>query len=185
MRSFILAAAFVSQVPALLAQAKTSVVPGDRIWAQNHRPTGGWDRGIKGTVVSVGEDGLRLDVTVHGAPIVVPESPEVRVRVSAGKRSSALRGLGYGFAIGASALGVAGLAAGEDCSHSPGFICFDRGATAAAGAIVGGGLGAIIGLIVGGLSHHEEWRAVSGPVALHPVIAPARGGARLGVGLSF
>ena len=90
-------------------------------------------------------------------------TPEHRFEVSSGRHGRTLRGIGLGFLAGAAVGAALGLALYEkpDCTPNV-FLCLDvgPGASAAAGAVLVGVPGLLIGGIVGANFHHETWRLV-------------------------
>ena len=123
--------------------------------------------------------GDTLVVAAADSTMTFPVVSVTRLELSWGQRSMARRGAGIGFLSGATIGAIIGFAAGDDTNC---FICFTAEDKAAAGAIVLGGIGALIGLAVG--SHKTDlWEEV--PLdQLRVSVGPQRDG-RLGLGLSF
>jgi len=114
------------------------------------------DRRLSGDLVSIDATTLVLRGAGQAAPERIPLSSitsiERRLRPGRKKRGLAI-GLLTGVAVGA-AIGYAG---GEDCNPG-GLVCFDRGTTAAGGAIALG----LVGLAVGALAAPgEQWEATT------------------------
>ena len=167
-----------------VGQAPQGVTRGERVWVRSLNSAGRWGRGVKGTVVSVESDGLRIR-TAGRDSITIPLTPGTKVLVSVGKRSSAARGLGLGLGIGVGTGALLGYAGGEDCSTSGSWICFDRGTTALIGAVGLGAIGMFLGLCVGAAIPHEAWRTTTSRVAFQPMVKPIGDRWGAGIRLSF
>ena len=134
--------------------------PAPRRDRDRSQPIVGRITAVTDSVMSVRPDGASRDVPV-------PLSHVQRLEVSRGfdlgpnVRKGALIGLVAG--------GVIGFATGEDCSNAD-WVCFDRPSTGLAGAVVGVGLGALIGLV----RSTEKWRDTAESASVS--IAPTRGG---------
>ena len=79
-----------------------------------------------------------------------------RLEVAQGQRTNALNGAGIGAVTGVVAGFALGYAAGTDCRPDS-FICFDRGDTGMAGAVVGALFGSIGGAIIGRFTTTDKW----------------------------
>ena len=106
-----------------------------------------------------------------------------QVQRAIGKKNRAGRGIVRGALAGGLGLGLAGLAVGGNCSSSD-FVCFDRGTTAAGGALFGALVGGVLGGVAGALTKSTVWERVTapttaGPVAIAPIVTPRK------VGVSF
>ena len=116
-----------------------------------------------------------------GDTLSLRASSLARLDVSRGKETHARHAAGVGFLIGAVSGGIFGYATGEDC-HPTDWICFPRGETATAGALMFGLLGAGAGAIVGWVMPVERWNHILPPAAGRFTIGPdGRGGRRYGV----
>lgn len=116
----------------------------------------------------------------------MPVAEQMRLYLSAGRRSSAGRGALIGGLIGAGSGALLGLAAGltEECSG----FCFSTGEMVALFGLGGGVAGALVGLVAGALSSHEAWEPAALPTraaTVRPVVGPSPGGLRVGATLSF
>lgn len=89
-----------------------------------------------------------------GPQITLPLSPSARLEISRGTRSHAGQGAAIGTLVGAVGLAVAGAA---NCSNDDGFFDIGPGECAAAGALLGGAAGALVGLVIGSNQHSESW----------------------------
>lgn len=115
--------------------------------AESARPYVGILRGLE-------DDTVTLE-TEPGRLLPIPLSPAARLEISRGTRSNAGRGAVLGALIGGAGLALVGIVgcAGDDLGAldpSP-ELC------AAGGAVLGGGVGALIGLAIGSASHSERW----------------------------
>ena len=107
-------------------------------------------------------EGQRADTLVlrefdTGAPLLLPLSTVQRLSVSGGRRSvgaGALRGLGIGLGVGVAGGAVIGALSpvNEDA-----FIKVSRAETVAIGAILVGGIGAVLGTLAGVSRPGEKW----------------------------
>lgn len=79
-----------------------------------------------------------------------------RLEQSAGLRRRTLRGMGTGLLLGAAGGGILGAWTWACPPYS--LICFSRGISAAAGAVLLALPGLVVGGIVGGQKTHEAWR---------------------------
>ena len=129
-------------------------------------------RQVSGRVL---EANAEVVVLAHdGDTLRVPRA-EVRAAWIGEARGSRSVSAGKGALAGLFAGGLLGYAAGDDCGGED-WICFDRSATTPAGALLGAGVGALVGaLVVGG----ERWRQVpvSASVSIGlPAPRPTRAG---------
>ncbi len=118
-------------------------------------------------VVAASPDTLRLSRSTAKPPMAVPASAILQMQISEGTRRSASAGLGRGMLIGTFVGLLAGVIAYESADHSSScgneeFICFDLDFSgllplggAAAGALLGGGVGFALGRNI------EHWRTVT------------------------
>jgi hypothetical protein len=130
------------------------------------------DRRLKGEVVSIDAAALVLrrsgESELARIPLASITSIERRLRPSRRQR-----GLGIGFLAGAAAGAVAGFAAGDDCGRGGKIVCFDRRATAGAGALAFGLLGMAVGAAV---APGEKWEATTTEQLRLDVGKTAKGG---------
>jgi hypothetical protein len=184
MRRSILILSFL--VPAVagsgLAQTVPTIVPGARI--RFALPPG--TPVVLGTAIEARQDTLLVRREESGDTVALPLSQLVRLDISGGTQTHALRGAGIGFLAGAIVGAIAGQSSDRKCSssmESSGWLTC--GQNAGYGAIGLGVLGAGIGAIVGWVNPTERWQ----PVALpgNPAIAVQvwHGIRRLGVQLTW
>jgi hypothetical protein len=127
-----------------------------------------WDaRLLAGTA-----DTIALDTTLATGPLVIPKGDILKVERYAGRKPQTGKGAAMGVGIGA-ALGGLGLAIGAASSSCSGFDLYcSEGAGAwgalgfAGGALVGAGVGAIVGSLVQG----DSWKKVEMPVTVVPTV---------------
>jgi hypothetical protein len=110
-------------------------------------------RTVHGQVLRVSDGNIVLALGKGQEMFSQQEVLRVRLRGDSHRGRNSLIGLGGGAAIGA----IIGAAAHQDCT---GFCIFytSRGTDTAAGAVVGGGLGAIIGALIPTRSWLEIYR---------------------------
>ncbi len=121
---------------------------------------------------------LRLDldsiIVVRGESVAdtvaVARTVVKDLRVSQGKRRNTLRGMGIGFAAGATFGGLMGAVTFEPCYSDQFMGCFlapqSAGEAAFLGGIVGGLSGFVIGTVVGVATKSHRWEMVSVPAAV-------------------
>jgi hypothetical protein len=108
---------------------------------------------IIGTVRQVSENSVTLEVLGHDEPVSISREKIARLEVSNGPRSRGVdAAIGAGIGVGIGAAGCA-LTHGSDSGH-----IVSRGAVTGACSLLGGGLGALIGMAI---SPGEQWRTVS------------------------
>ncbi len=106
-----------------------------------------------------------------------------RLEQSAGLRRRTLRGMRTGLLVGAAGGGILGASTWACPPDS--LICFSRGISAAAGAVLLALPGLLVGGIVGGQKTHEAWRPI-GDRGVRVAIAPtAKRGVQLTATTSF
>ena len=110
---------------------------------------------VIGTVQRVSEDSVTLDVPGRNEPISVLREKIARLDVSEGPRSRGVDSA-IGAGIGA-AVGAAGCAAGNGGGQND-VVRISTGAVAAFCALLGGGLGALIGAVV---PPGERWKEIT------------------------
>ena len=108
---------------------------------------------VIGTVQRVSEDSVTLDVPGHNEPVSVLREKIARLDVSEGPRSRGVDSA-IGAGIGA-AVGAAGCAAGNGGGQND-VVRISTGAVAAFCALLGGGLGALIGAVIPPGEHWKE-----------------------------
>lgn len=163
-------------------QAAPTLV-GQRVWVRSPDGAGRLDAGFKGTVEGVTGDSLSVRLAGGGPAVSIGLGTQTQIYVFSGRRSSAGRGAAIGAGIGALGGVVMGIGA-AGCSEGE-FCIVPGGAVVATGALVVGGIGAGIGLIVGAMSHHDTWVRVGSSQTVRPVITPNAYGIGLGLRLSF
>ncbi len=124
---------------------------------------------------------VRVQVEDQAAPLTISLADVTRFEVSQGRKSNALKGLGFGAVIGVSTGAVLGLLASSGESYDN--PCEGNTvACAAVGAAAVGVTGALVGLGIGALTKSERWEDV--PLdRLQVSLAPLCHG-RLALGLS-
>jgi hypothetical protein len=141
-------------------------------------------RRLVGTLVGMDETSLTLRADKGKGTLAVPRNSITRLEVSR-HPSRRGKGAGIGALVGIGAAVVLGVAAGDDCSFPPARseeldlverldrnLCFGKGETALAAAIVTVPLGTLLGYAA---APGERWVATS-PDRLRVAVAPARGG---------
>jgi hypothetical protein len=128
-----------------------------------------WDSRL----LTVFADSIALDTTLASGPLVIPQGEILKVERYAGRKAKTGKGAAIGTGIGA-ALGGLGLAIGAASSSCSGFDLYcSEGAGAwgalgfAGGALVGAGVGAIVGSFVQG----DSWKKVEMPVTAVPTVS--------------
>ena len=120
---------------------------------------------VIGTVQRVSEDSVTLDVPGHNEPVSVLREKIARLDVSEGPRSRGVDST-IGAGIGA-AVGAAGCAAGNGGGQND-VVRISTGAVAAFCALLGGGLGALIGALIPPGEHWKEIAATRYRVSFAP-----------------
>ena len=185
--TLILAVSLLPPCASVQAQERPSVAglarrgllaPGARVRLYASQTADGRYGRFVGRIVRWVPDSLTLKPE-DDLPVVVPVASITRLEVSRGRRSNWAEGAGIGLLVGAATGAIVfGLASG-DCEG----WCFTAESAAAAGAVVFGGLGGVIGLIAGASTTTERWVEV--PLArLRVSFAPQRDG-RFALGLSM
>lgn len=99
--------------------------------------------------------------TETGSLLPIALSPSVRLEISRGTRSNALKGAGIGALVGGVAYALLGAAACDGSDLGGGWHEANTpGKCAAEGALIGSGLGAVVGFIAGSRSRTERWAEV-------------------------
>lgn len=183
MRNLLAIVALLVCVTSLQGQSQPLV--GQRVWVRSPKSSGALDKGVKGTVEGISGDSLQLRLESGSEVVSVELGEQDQLFVFTGRRRAPLRGALIGGGGGALVGLVLGLAAGEDCSKSHGWFCFDRGEMATAGALGLGAVGLVGGLVIGGLGHHDTWTRVAWLEGVRPVITPNPHGITVGLSLAF
>jgi hypothetical protein len=105
---------------------------------------------VRGFVLAAGAD--------SGHPLTFPVGAVQRLQLSLGRHSAAGKGAALGFLIGAMTGAVAGLAQGDDPPDS--FVRLTAGQKGLVLGVVGGGAGALLGVIIGASSQTERWEEI-------------------------
>jgi len=140
-------ALFVAPILSLAAQTPMSAEVGLRVRLK----TDAGSRWLTGTLVGDNGDSLRLQVDDHASPILIARQTVSRFEVSYGRHSHTGTGALIGFGVGAlsGAVYVA-----KDAFDYP-------GAAAVLGGALFGGAGALLGAVIGAVSHSDDWEAKS------------------------
>ncbi len=192
--TLILAVSLLPPCASVQAQERPSVAglarrgllaPGARVRLYASQTADGRYGRFVGQIVSRVPDSLTLKPE-DDLPVVVPVASITRLEVSRGRRSNWAEGAGIGLLVGAATGAIIGLASGDDppCPRS-GWFCsrWTAGTKAGALAVVFGGVGGVIGLIIGASTTTERWVEV--PLdRLRVSFAPQRDG-RFALGLSM
>lgn len=148
----LLASVSVAPVFSTVAQARSSVVVGDRIRVVIAQPAG---TPLVGTVSAVTADSLLLQVEGTAAPLAIEKSTIMKIDVSKGRHGHTGKGAGIGLGLGVLGGGIAGAI---DEAHCNGICFLNTDASVEAGAIVFGALGAVAGALIGTFARSERWR---------------------------
>jgi hypothetical protein len=184
MRILILVASLGLLARPSVAQEAPPLSVGQRVWVRSRTVSGALDAGIKGMLESLTADSIQVRAKAGTPAVSLGMSPQTRLFVVTGRRSSTGRGAAIGAGVGALAGAVIGFAGGEDCSADQ-WLCFDRGTVAAGGALALGGVGLVAGIIVGAFSSHDVWSQAGWPGAVRPVVASSPRGVGAGFFLAF
>ena len=138
-------------VPAILASQET-IQAGNKV---RTIPTPGtYERPTTGVVLfAAGDSAVVRLVRDPSAPTTLALS---RLEVSRGQRTNGGRGALIGLLAGGVGGYIAGYAGGDDCNHGE-WICFDRRATGAMGAVAFGAIGSVVGAIIGHSTKTDRW----------------------------
>ena len=180
MRSIVLAVAAFMLIPmGSMAAQVVQLESGARI-----RITAG-PHGLKNRtarVLSVHNDSLLLQVA-PAETLAVALAGVTRLDVSTGRRRYTLRGAGIGALAGIASGALIGYASGDD---PPGLFAMTASGKAALGGATLGVTGLAIGAVVGALKVSDRWTPVPlGVAQVTPSLQVGRGGARLGMAVSF
>jgi hypothetical protein len=158
--AFAVGLALLAVTPILHAQAVPAAVdPGSRVRVHQGAQS------VTGTFVSVDSTSLTL-VTGSADTVTTSRASITGVDVSLGKKSRAGRGALIGLAIGTVAGVVTGAAVGDD-SPSDCWFCIEptKPEAALALGLTGAILGAGIGAIIGATQHGDRWQPTVLPTA--------------------
>ena len=183
-------ACIIQWVMPLAAVAQLPVRPGDTLVQQQRAfepgarvriTEGGIGNGAVhvGTVVARTPDTVTLKLDRTGETFRISRTAVETVELSRGRKAHVGAGIGYGFLIGAGAGALTGVGL---CTRS----C-ERELSKGAAAILLGGLGAGVGLVVGGLIgaiKTEQWDSPS-PGRWSFTAGPARGGFAVALSARF
>jgi len=154
------------------------LAPGDvvRVEVVGNRKT------LKSTIESVTADEITLRPEGVAEPLRLSLQQLDRLEVARGRRSQWREGAVIGFVPGALFFGLVGGVL--PCIDSSG-DCFDGG-WAATGALIGGGLTASVGALVGLAFKTDRWvRVHDGKAKASLTLAPVEGGMRAGLSVTF
>ena len=133
-------------------------------------------------VLGVRADSLLLQVA-PAETLTVALAGVTQLDVSTGRRRHTLRGAGIGAAVGVASGALLGYASGDD---PPGLFAMSASGKAALGAATLGVTGLVVGGVVGALRVSDRWTSVPlGTAQATPSLQVGRGGARLGMAMSF
>ncbi len=185
--TLILAVSLLPPCASVQAQERPSVAglarrgllaPGARVRLYASQTADGRYGRFVGRIVRWVPDSLTLKPE-DDLPVVVPVASINRLEGSRGRKSNSAEGAGIGLLVGAATGAIIGLASDTDCG---GFGPCGAEEVAAL-AVVFGGLGGVIGLIIGASTTTERWVEV--PLdRLRVSFAPQRDG-RFALGLSM
>ena len=144
------------------------VTPGTRVLLIEGR--GRKETARAGRIVAMDSATVTL-VGARGDTVRVATSAVRKAFRSAGRRPRG-QGAAVGMLTGLVLGGALGYSAGSDCGADA-FVCFDRSDTLVAGALAGMGVGALIGVAVGG---GERWQALGLPSLTSLELRPAGAG---------
>ncbi len=145
----------ITRVTGLAAQ-HTLVTPGARVRVS--APTVA-ERPLLGTVVALEVDTLIVDARGYAHPLALPLASLAWLEVSRGQKSRTLKGAGIGFLVG----GAAGLATAAIVCAIAGDCAADdpyTGLVYAVFGVLGAGVGALTGAIIGSTIKVDRWEAV-------------------------
>ena len=147
MRRFLLLLLIPLSFTSLAAQDTLTAGDKVRVTTEEERVVGYW--------VSVGDNQLTLNSEARDSSLVLPLASLTKLEVSQGRKANTLKGLGIGFLAGAGTGALIGAAV--DCAAE-----FDLGQSFC--VVLYGGIGAAVGLFVGGLAgaaiYTERWGTV-------------------------
>ncbi len=169
-----LAALLVSALMIPRLVSGQAVLPGDRV-RLSHPGEGT----RTGTVVALTADTLEVRFEGRTEPAHLPLAQLTRLDVSRGREPGKRSGAGVGFLLGAAIGGIGGAVSSTDCSAND--FCAGPGPSALMGALVLGGVGALIGRGYY-MAPFEKWEPVSLERRRVSLVAPS-GSNKRGVGL--
>ncbi len=140
----------ITRVTGLAAQ-HTLVTPGARVRVS--APTVA-ERPLLGTVVALEVDTLIVDARGYAHPLALPLASLAWLEVSRGQKSRTLKGAGIGFLVGGAAgLATAAIWCAIDCDAGDPYT----GLVYAALGVLGAGVGALTGAIIGSTIKVDRW----------------------------
>ena len=133
-------------------------------------------------VLSIRNDSLLLQLA-PAETLTVAVAGVTKLDVSTGRSRHTLMGAGIGAVVGVASGALLGYAGGDD---PPGLLAMSASGKAALGAATLGVTGLVVGTVVGALRVTDRWTSVPlGAAQATPSLQVGRGGARLGVAVSF
>jgi hypothetical protein len=114
-----------------------------------------------GTVIEVRGDTLLFTAENQSTPILIPTASLTGLEVSRGKRSHILADAGLGLLAGVLAGGVIGYVSAHDAAKNGDDLAYFR---VPVGALLGGGVGIVVGAVVGATRSRERWETLSLPI---------------------
>ncbi len=143
---------------------------------------------VSGRVIAAHDDSFDLASDQSRDTVRVPAARLTALDVSTGQHTRRLAGTGIGLASGILIGGVLGAVTYKkpDCAGTTFFCDLGRGFDETAGAMLVGGVGAVVGLLVGSISV-DSWEPVTlhGGAHLGLVVPAGSRGAGLGASLRF
>ncbi len=134
------------------------------------------DNVLYGSVISFSSKSLQ--VLSKGNVNDIPYNSIRKLQVAKGRRSHALEGTALGITVGALIGGLIADGSYSSCVKTKNYGCIvnplGRKQSTELGALVGGFLGGISGLIIGAATHSPRWKRVPVPVDVTIGIIPAR-----------
>ncbi len=178
MRHAFVLLASLSFVPLTSATAQVPVRPGAQVRVTGHfcHPFHTCQHSVS-TFVAWKADSLVIQS--NGDTLTVPVTLLTRLDVSRGRKTNTGEGAGIGFLLGVFAGAAIGLASYE-CE--PCFIDLGPGTYAAAGAVIGGLGGLVVGALIGSAIETDRWMEMR-VASMRVSVAPQRDG-RFALGLS-
>jgi hypothetical protein len=162
----LLAVCVLISTAGLQAQERELLKSGDRVrvyWLGRPRDMWDWHApDVIGTVISLTSDSLTV-LTWDRSNVELPLDSVGGIEVNRGEKSNVGKGMAYGAISGITAGIIVGVAAGQakgGCSIGAFGDTDCRPLYAAAGVLLGGVTGTIVGGIVGALNKTERWEQV-------------------------
>jgi hypothetical protein len=159
-------------------ESPLTLTPGDRVKVE----IAGNRKSLRATIESVTGDDLVLRPEGGADAMRLNLSQLQTLDVARGRRSQWRKGAVIGFIPGALLFGLAGGVLPCIDTYSD---CF-AGGWAVTGALIGGGLTASVGALVGLAFKTDRWERVpTGRAKVSLILAPEKGGAQFGLAVSF